>query len=369
MVSVILVNHNYAKYLPEAIESVMRQTYRNFELIIIDGASTDDSRRVIYDYLTKYPDKITAVMKPSSGQAAAFNMGVEISRGDTIAFLDADDYYTDNKLEVVAKLHEKYNFVGNSRYVVKGDSIFPISAYNDDYDTRPMLLKKYGYIYTYALTTSCISMTKKLADKIFPMPEDKYTTFADCYVMVLAQYLDNIKYINDHLTYYRVHKKQETQRVGEHMVLSNYEASLYKRVLNDINHRLDKCGLTTIPCMSEDGCRQASRIANGYENMTRDFVIYGTGPSSYNYSNYIEKLGGRFLYAIDGDKNKWGKIWRGLAIYSPEEGIRRLKDNEIILIGSNYYKDEIKDVLISYGLKENDNFMQMKGIPLLTFEM
>lgn len=363
MVSVILVNHNYAKYLPDAIESVMQQTYQDFELIIIDGASTDDSRKVIYDFALKYSKKITAVLKPTSGQAAAFNLGFKISKGDTIAFLDADDYFANNKLEVISREHEKYNFVGTARYLVKENSMLPLRSCIDDYDVRPALLKNYEYIYTYALTTSCISINKGLANEIFPMPEEDYTTFADCYVKVFAQYLDNIRYIDNPLTYYRIHKDQQTHILEERGDGAAYGESVYKRTFKSINHKIVKKGMSPIPQLSNNNFKIAFCIANGFDKVAENYVMYGTGDNSYDYSKLIEAIGGSFLYAIDGDTNKWGKTWKGLPIYSPEEGIKRLNTGDVIIIGSNCYRKEIKEILISYGLKENSDFYMIKSIP------
>ena len=96
MVSVIIDNYNYDKYITEAIESVLFQTYKDWELIIIDDGSADSSMDIIRRYDSLYPDKIQFVAKENGGQASCFNRGFEKSTGDIIAFLDSDDFIEPN---------------------------------------------------------------------------------------------------------------------------------------------------------------------------------------------------------------------------------------------------------------------------------
>ncbi len=94
-VSVIIPNFNYARYLDAAIESVLSQSYRNIELIVVNNGSTDDSLKV----LEKYGDKIRIVNQSNLGQSGARNSGLNNATGDFIAFLDADDFWEPTKLE------------------------------------------------------------------------------------------------------------------------------------------------------------------------------------------------------------------------------------------------------------------------------
>jgi glycosyltransferase involved in cell wall biosynthesis len=95
LVSVIIPNYNYANYLREAIDSVLTQTYANIEVIVVDDGSKDESKEI----LQSYGDKITAIFQRNQGVAAARNNGVAKSKGDYIAFLDADDVWLPKKLE------------------------------------------------------------------------------------------------------------------------------------------------------------------------------------------------------------------------------------------------------------------------------
>ncbi len=102
-VSVIIPAYNYAHFLPEAIESVLQQNYRDFEIIVVDDGSTDNTREVLY----KYWNKITYIYQENKGLPAARNTGIRASQSDYIAFLDADDLWMPEKLELQVGLMDK----------------------------------------------------------------------------------------------------------------------------------------------------------------------------------------------------------------------------------------------------------------------
>jgi len=76
-----MANHNYEQYIAEAIDSVLNQTYDNFEFIIIDDNSNDDSKSIISEFCKKYRNKINPIfLDENLGQSNAFNLGISISR-------------------------------------------------------------------------------------------------------------------------------------------------------------------------------------------------------------------------------------------------------------------------------------------------
>lgn len=91
LVSVIMPVYNADNYLAEAIESILKQTYKNFEFIIVDDASTDTSKQIIQKYANKDRRIRSFFSKSNQGEAAARNLGFSKSRGEYIAVMDADD--------------------------------------------------------------------------------------------------------------------------------------------------------------------------------------------------------------------------------------------------------------------------------------
>src|SRR5580704_431919 len=92
LVSVIIVNRNYGRFLKQAADSVFEQTYPDIECIIVDNASTDESADVLQEITAQYPDARIARRKDPGGQSLAAKEGFEASSGEYVVFLDADDY-------------------------------------------------------------------------------------------------------------------------------------------------------------------------------------------------------------------------------------------------------------------------------------
>lgn len=95
LVSVIIPVYNGARHLGAALESVFAQTYRNFEVIVVDDGSTDDSGLIAQSF----PD-VSYIHQTNQGVAAARNHGIEAARGEFFAFLDQDDLWTPDKLKL-----------------------------------------------------------------------------------------------------------------------------------------------------------------------------------------------------------------------------------------------------------------------------
>src|SRR6266480_1263575 len=87
LVSIIVNNYNYERFLTEAIDSALNQTYGNTEVIVVDDGSTDGSLEII----ASYGHRIIPLLKGNGGQNSALNAGFSLSRGDVILFLDSDD--------------------------------------------------------------------------------------------------------------------------------------------------------------------------------------------------------------------------------------------------------------------------------------
>ena len=96
-VSVVMAAKNYARFLPEAVESVFAQTFANWELLIVDDGSTDDTPAAVRPYLAD--PRVRYFRSDTLGQPRAKNLGIALGRGEFVAFLDADDAWEPTKLE------------------------------------------------------------------------------------------------------------------------------------------------------------------------------------------------------------------------------------------------------------------------------
>jgi len=103
-VSVIIPCFNAEKHISETMESILRQTYKNFEIIVINDGSTDKTKEI----LSKYSEKIKYIYQDNAGPAVARNRGIFESKGKMLAFCDADDIWDRSKLEKQMNILCKY---------------------------------------------------------------------------------------------------------------------------------------------------------------------------------------------------------------------------------------------------------------------
>ncbi len=107
IISVIVPVYNVEKYLKKCIDSILENTYKKIELILVDDGSTDKSG-VICDEYKRKTDKIKVIHKDNGGLSSARNAGLQISRGEFVIFIDSDDYVSNRALELLIGTMEKY---------------------------------------------------------------------------------------------------------------------------------------------------------------------------------------------------------------------------------------------------------------------
>lgn len=127
LVSVLISTYNREKLLPKAINSVLNQTYKNWELIIVDDRSTDDTKKVVENYIKKNKRIGYVRNTHKKGLAGGRNQGLEKAKGDYIAFLDDDDIFYKNHLKDSISLFQKFPKIsvvfGKEKFVHKGKEV------------------------------------------------------------------------------------------------------------------------------------------------------------------------------------------------------------------------------------------------------
>ncbi|PPS41160.1 glycosyltransferase [Chroococcidiopsis sp. TS-821] len=245
LVSVIINNYNYGRFLPQAIESVLNQTYQNWELIVVDDGSTDNSREII----EAYKEQLTAIWQKNAGQGEALNTGIAHSQGEIICFLDADDYFHPDKLmKVVAAFdkHPEWVQISHCWTSVNTDGV-PIgkgSTLLNQGDVRPLLLR-WG---RYAMgITSGLAYRRAALQQALPIPTRKAAA-ADTYLTVVVPFYGEVGCINEPLMFYRIHGKNKQARnddlrylIQEREDTANFinQASANMGLADRLNMRLD----------------------------------------------------------------------------------------------------------------------------------
>jgi glycosyltransferase involved in cell wall biosynthesis len=109
-ISIIIPVYNVAKYIGICLDSLVKQTYKNIEIIVVDDGSTDDSLKIIKDYEKKYPKLIKALSEKNSGPSSARNLGLKHATGEYISFVDSDDYIDKNCYEILSKKLDIFDY-------------------------------------------------------------------------------------------------------------------------------------------------------------------------------------------------------------------------------------------------------------------
>ena len=105
-VSIVIPVYNVEKYLARCIQSVINQTYENIEIILVDDGSMDSSGKLCDTYKMR-DNRIKVIHQRNLGVSAARNVGLDLAEGDSITFIDADDYVAENYIETLVNLMKK----------------------------------------------------------------------------------------------------------------------------------------------------------------------------------------------------------------------------------------------------------------------
>lgn len=350
LISVIINNCNYDRFLREAIDSVLNQTYDNYELIIVDDGSTDDSRKIIDEYYEKHPDLIKRIYKLNGGQASAFNAGFAASQGDIIAFLDSDDYWFPQKLEKIIEVHEQYGIVQHD-LSKNGSGPFVRNLRNNIDFQR--LLKEFGYSESNS-PTSALSFSRDVLLKVFPVPEEAFKICADDFVRINALYFSDIYNIDEVLGFYRIH--DSNNYCGKY----DYEEKIRRQKNTKIqfNKKLHMLGLPLIPTEHytlDSILGYSVEVESG-----KEYLLYGTGKASETITNITEKKGGKVRLYSDSNPEKWGGSFMGKTIIPPSQ-IRVARDKFHKIIIASMHSKEILESLRQLNFEEGKDII----VPLI----
>ena len=206
VVSIIIINYNYASFIKEAIESSLNQTYNNIEIIVVDDGSNDNS----IDIIRSFKDSIRSILKQNGGQASAINQGFKVSKGDIIIFLDADDILLP---EAVSSFVD--GFTNPNTVKCHGAlSIIDQQGKSTGYQVPNQLLPE-GNLREHILQhgpesyicppMSGNSWSRKFLNQVLPIPENEYKISADAYLFTLVPLFGYIACVSNKIGMYRIH--------------------------------------------------------------------------------------------------------------------------------------------------------------------
>ncbi|MGB5420453.1 glycosyltransferase family 2 protein [Algibacter sp.] len=269
--SVIIPLYNKEKYIEATLKSVLKQTFLDFEVVIVDDGSTDNSLNIVSQFKNS---KITLLEQKNLGASCARNKAISNSKGKYIAPLDADDIWYENHLSELKKLIETFPNAGvfcNNYEVKLSEHLIKVANFNFNYKNELLIIPDFfdANIYNYIATSSSSAFLKSsffeigTYDTSLRTGQDldlwlkfalKYeVAFNPCITMMYnhfdASSLSNSKYNNDRYNFINSYKNEEKNNLSLKKYLDvnryalslrcivNDEKDLYKKLKNEIDYK------------------------------------------------------------------------------------------------------------------------------------
>ena len=236
-ISIIVPMYNVEKYIDKCLNSLINQTFKNMEIIVVNDGSTDGSASIVEKYLLKHSSKIKYLEKKNGGLSSARNYGIEYATGEYIAFLDSDDYVEHNMYEEMYKLAKKENadmvecdFIWEWEY---GKRVFDKRR---EYKTREDMMKKPRVVvWNKIFRRELINKTKAR------FPEGLIYEDMEFFYKILP-FINKISYINKYFVHYTQREdsisKKQTEKTEDIFKILDNIFDYYKQ--NNLYHQYEK---------------------------------------------------------------------------------------------------------------------------------
>lgn len=309
MVSIIIPAYNAEKYLEKCLNSILNQTYINYEIIAINDGSTDNTLTILKYYSEKSKQNMIIIDKENEGQGAGRNQGIEIARGKYIAFVDSDDYISPTYIEnlVLKAEHDNADIVVCNYAIVRNDNIVKEVHPKIPKDSHDMLLDPDVVPWKQLWRKDVIEKSGiRFAERVF------YEDLA--FYLSIAPYIKRISTVDQVLYYYvdygasTVHGKQDA-KVGHiftvmNLVYDHYvNSGLYEDYKDELEYVYVKillCSSLGRICQLEDKTMRNRFAQETFYNIDKKFSSYRnnkymtSGIKSF-YMKIIDKHNARLI--------------------------------------------------------------------------
>ncbi|WP_434290090.1 glycosyltransferase [Clostridium botulinum] len=325
-ISVVMPVYNSEKYLNQSIESILTQTYKNFEFIIINDGSTDTSLNIIKKYANA-DRRIKVISRENKGLVYSLNEGLSVSKGEYIARMDADDISLNKRFEKQVNILDKYPSID-----ILGGNVEVFGNIDDEY--------KYNY-----------SKMFNGFNDINKNKEDLFDGYTICHptVMIRKKALQDLKGYNFKYKY------SEDIELWFRAIRNNFSILKIEDVI--LKYRLHENSKSYIEkkLAAQDTFKARLEYINeNLKNQCINYLIWGCGNGGISVNNTIKKMYPNFNFLGWIDKFSEGNL-QNKKIYKPGE-ITKIKFDYIFICTSEG-KYFAKKYLIDQKFKNIDQFM------------
>lgn len=332
--SVILPTYNRADYLSRSMESVLTQTYEDFELIVVDDASTDDTESV----LKSIEDTRLTYLRheQNQGAAAARNTGIERANGEYIAFQDSDDVWRPGKLEqqIEAMKSDRSpvaTYVGTLNHVANQPVYEPLES----------LWKREGDLFGLQLFGSHLTIhgvvRREVVESIGGFDED-LPALEDWAFWVEVAREGPIALVDEPLV--DLHRPADKDRTHRQPVSDAFDV-LRDRYEDDLRREVS----AVVPVLEDD-------------TQQRRLVVWGAGIAGQRLARMLEPTPVEIDVFVDSDRDRWSEKFEGKPIQSPdhlEKSVRDESDRPFVAI-KTIFADEIIPKLEQWGYQAEEDY-------------
>lgn len=283
-VSIIIPVYNVKLYLRKCIESVLAQTYENFEIILIDDGSTDGSSEICDEY-AKNNNRIRVKHQQNNGISSARNLGIKESKGEFIQFIDSDDYVSPIMLENMVKAIKSYNA---DMVICEYYNIFSNGKKQKHYDDMKSIkvIDQVQYTHLSILDREVTDhlwrrlMRKKLViNLLFP----QNMNFEDIYVSAdITKNIKKVVILNNAYYYYRINENGTVKNISlknfvDHFIAVKNKLYMLKDIVPVLGIEIDKALVTNTVAIYGDLIREhmmGSRVKEFKKELIKEIKNY-----------------------------------------------------------------------------------------------
>lgn len=247
LVTVLIDTYNHERFIERAIASVLEQDMpmEGVEILVVDDGSTDGTA----DIVRRFEPRVRLICKPNGGQASAFNLGFSQARGEIVASLDGDDWWSREKLCRVLETLEanpEVGMVGHGFYEQYSDGrpnglVLPGRSYRLDL-ASPQNAELFRHLAAF-FGTSRMTIRKSILTRILPIPEELKIE-ADEYIFTLAPALAPAMILNEPLCYYGIHSGNLFQLGKFEPVKARNKMNVLDVLLRELPPKLQNFGVS-----------------------------------------------------------------------------------------------------------------------------
>ncbi len=388
MISIIIPVYNVEKYLRECLDSLLNQTYQDFEVICVDDGSTDESYKILEEYKNK-DERFIIIQQDNQGAGPARNRGIEVAKGDYIQFLDADDYFESNMLEKLYSEAKENNadmvvcsarkVDENNNIIESGNPLWPINLDKIEFD-KVFSPEDYSED---IFGLFCVVPWNKLYKRSLILDNGlKFQNLSSSNDVAFGHIsricAKRIVVIKDELINYRFNREGSIAKVRANScenilkaadyvkkflkskgIYSNYKASFIKGFKNHIRSGISLCNNDQYLKLIQD-CKnimpdewdefkpvfQKTYITSEYlKNIIgcKKTLLWGASIFIRGVLESEKEKNPNIIGIVDRNKSLWGKQVGSYTVYSPDM-IRELNPDAVLLTVLSNNEDIYKDL-------------------------